>query len=104
MGDTGLEPVTPSLSSKGTPNVSVATKALAETLADACTAACTSEAEKASAGPLDADPAGHQNQDEKAEAGDPLAKLADALLALDATDRERLAAMLAAQGEGRADA
>ena len=41
MGDTGLEPVTPSLSSNGTPNVSVDTKALAETLATACTTACT---------------------------------------------------------------
>jgi hypothetical protein len=63
----------------------------------ACTAACTSEAEKTNAGTLDAHPAaGDQNQGERTEQdqGDPLAKLAAALLALSPAERARLAAML----------
>jgi hypothetical protein len=43
VGDTGLEPVTPSLSSKGTSNASVAIKELMTTPSCACTAACTSD-------------------------------------------------------------
>ena len=44
VGDTGLEPVTPSLSSKGTSIASGDTKGLTTTPSGACTAACTSDA------------------------------------------------------------
>jgi hypothetical protein len=43
VGDTGLEPVTPSLSSKGASIASVDIKALTAPLSGACTAACTSD-------------------------------------------------------------
>jgi hypothetical protein len=86
----------------------------------ACTAACTSEAENANAGTpeaghqgqgeataagtLDADqqdrPAGDRGQGEGADQGDPLAKLAAALLALTPADRARLAAMLTGHPTG----
>ncbi len=66
--------MTPSVSSKGTPNASVENKGLAERTISGCTAGCTSEPGTANA--------------------DPLAALASALLGLSATDRARLAALL----------
>jgi hypothetical protein len=66
-----------------TPSVSQDSKGLTPTLPAACTSACTSEGENENAGTLDADQ------------GDPLAKLAAALLTLSPADRERLVAMLA---------
>ncbi len=74
MGATGFEPVTPSVSSWGSSNVSVDTKGLVTTDPNACTAPCTSIDDKANTDTLDA--------------------LAAALLGLSQTDRERLAAML----------
>ena len=53
METSGLEPPTPGLQSRGLSNVSDDTKALTETATDACTAACTSEAENANAGAAD---------------------------------------------------
>src|SRR6516162_10021737 len=84
MGATGLEPVTPSVSSKGMPDTSETRKGLAKRTSDACTNACTSEAEKANVGTVEA--------------------LAAALLSLSAVDRVRIAALLtskqAEQAEG----
>jgi hypothetical protein len=77
MGATGLEPVTPSVSSKGQLDPSETSKGLAETLPPVCTPVCTSEP--------------------KPEQADPLAPLAAALLGLSAADRARLAAMLLGQ-------
>jgi hypothetical protein len=74
MGATGLEPVTPSLSSKNSSNTSGTDKGLAATDPPACTPACTSEA--------------------KSDQIDPVAALAAALLSLSPTDRARLAALL----------
>jgi hypothetical protein len=59
------------------------------TLPAACTAACTSEAETTNAGNLGADQ------------GDPLAKLAAAMLTLSPADHERLAAMLTRQDNAK---
>ena len=76
---------------------SVDTKGLTTTPPGACTAACTSNPENNNAGTPDAEPAGHQGQGEGTTAkpvAASLASLAAAVLALDATDRERLAAML----------
>ena len=95
VGDTGLEPVTPSLSSNSRHNASEANKGLASTPAAACTSACTSDAETGRAGGL--------NAKAYADQEDPLTKLAAALLTLSPADRQRLAAMLAGQqdaGEG----
>jgi hypothetical protein len=90
---TGIEPATSWLQTREPSVVSGASKGLTTTPSAACTAACTSEAKNDNAGTLAADQ------------GDPLAKLAAALLTLSPADRERLAAMLAGhQGEGRADA
>ena len=100
----GLEPSTPSLQSLGASDASEAIKGLASTPPAACTAACTSEAENDNAGTPDADPAGHQGQSEGTDQADPLAVLAAAIAGLSPADRKRLAAMLAAQGKGRADA
>ena len=63
---------------------------LAPTLPAACTAACTSEPENDNAGTAD----GGRDKGEGTDQGDPLAKLAAALLTLTPADRERLAAML----------
>jgi hypothetical protein len=52
MGDTGLEPVTPSLSSNGASIASENIAGLATTLSAACTNACTSEGENANAEPI----------------------------------------------------
>ena len=68
--------MTPSVSSKGRCDASEAGKGLAAGAPAACTAACTSEAENANAGTVEA--------------------LAAALLGLSAADRARLAAMLIA--------
>jgi hypothetical protein len=68
--------VTPSVSSKGTSDVSETGKGVTSSEPSCCTSGCTSEAESANA--------------------DPLAQLAAALLALSPADRARLAAMLAA--------
>jgi hypothetical protein len=76
MGATGLEPVTPSLSSEGTSDASETAKGLVTTHPAACTAACTSEPGNAQPNTLDA--------------------LAAALLGLSQEDRTRLAAMLLA--------
>ena len=78
MGATGLEPVTPSVSNKGTPDAGETAKGLTAAAPSACTTACTSTAETANAGTVDA--------------------LAAALLALSPRDRARLAAMLLGQG------
>ncbi|MGO8747694.1 MAG: hypothetical protein ACLQNE_17115 [Thermoguttaceae bacterium] len=89
----------------------------------ACTAACTSKAENANAGTLEAGhrdqgegtaagtldvdrqdrPAGDQGGGEGADQGDPLAKLAAALADLTPADRARLAAMLAGKGGNQGD-
>ena len=89
VGDTGLEPVTPSLSSKGTSNASVDTKALTTTSSGACTAACTSEATDDDAC------ASHDGAPDASDASqDMLERLAAELRKLLPADRERLAAML----------
>ncbi len=54
MGVAGLEPVTSSLSSKGLPSAHGTGKGLTRTPPAACTAACTSEGEKANAAALEA--------------------------------------------------
>jgi hypothetical protein len=77
VGATGLEPVTPSVSSKGTSDATETDKGVTADAPSACTTACTAEA--------------------KPEQTDPLAPLAAALLALSVEDRARLAAMLLAQ-------
>ena len=99
MGVTGLEPVTSSLSSNEPPPAGGAGKGLTSTPPAACTNACTSEAENANAGHLNAD------QPAQAESGgvkpdgqiDPLAVLAAAITTLSPTARARLAKMF--QGE-----
>ncbi len=88
-----------------------------------CTRVCTSEPENANdgtpeagdqdqgegaaAGTLDVDPqdrpAGGRERGEGTDRGDPLAKLAAALLDLTPADRARLAAMLAGQGGNPGD-
>jgi len=74
-------------------------KPLTPTPSAACTAACTSKAENANAGTPDSADLGSEG--EGADTGDPLAKLAAALLTLSLADRARLAAMLnVGAGEG----
>ncbi len=64
------------------------------TPSDVCTRVCTSEPENVNAGTPDA----HQgDESEGIDRGDPLDKLAAALLTLSPADRERLAAMLGQQ-------
>src|SRR6266704_330097 len=82
VGATGLEPVTPSVSSKGRCHASDSSKGLAEGDPAACTSDCTSEPENAHA--------------------DPLETLAATLRNLSPADRARLAAMLTGQGEADA--
>jgi hypothetical protein len=77
MGATGLEPVTPSVSSKGIPDVSESSKGLAKSSPYACTAACTNSTDSPQADPVEA--------------------LASALLALSPADKARLAALLLGQ-------
>jgi hypothetical protein len=88
MGATGLEPVTPSVSSKGQPVASDDGKGLAETPANVCTPVCTSEV--------------------KTQQGASLDQLAAALLTLSPEDRAKLAALLlgqqTGQGEGKGGA
>ena len=73
----------------------VGKSALTQTPSPVCTRVCTSEPENAHAGTPDADrSAGDPQQGEGIDQGDPLAKLAAALLALSPADRARLAAML----------
>ena len=72
--------MTPSVSSKGTPDTTPVSKGFAEALSGACTTACTNEG--------------------KPEQPDPLAALAAALLGLSPADRARLAALLLGQPEG----
>ena len=112
--------MTPTLSSSGTGNASDSSKEVMSTPSAACTAACTSEAENANAGPLEAASLGtsphaadgadaHQGDEgEESEQGgadrgssaadqnqgDPLAVLAAAVAKLSPADRERLAALL----------
>jgi hypothetical protein len=83
VGATGLEPVTPSVSSKGASNVSTVGKGLVESSPSVCTPVCTSEANPPQT--------------------DPVAALAAALLGLSAADRARLAAMLVGRQEGQAE-
>jgi hypothetical protein len=80
MGATGLEPVTPSLSSKNISNLSGANKELAASRDSGCTGGCTSEA--------------------KTQETDQVGALAAALLSLSSSDRARLAALLTGQAEG----
>jgi hypothetical protein len=80
MGATGLEPVTPSVSSKGTSDASETDKGVTAGAPFRCTSGCTSEGQTANA--------------------DPLAPLAAALLALSPADRARLAALLTAATPG----
>jgi hypothetical protein len=81
MGATGLEPVTPSVSSKETPDASGEGKGLTADLPDRCTPGCTNPAETPKAGTVEA--------------------LAAALLGLSPDDRARLTAMLLGQQEGK---
>jgi hypothetical protein len=74
MGATGLEPVTPSVSSNSPPDASVADEALREIPSPVCTPVCTRIARTA----------GEDN----------LEKLAAALLHLSPAERARLAAIL----------
>jgi len=82
---TGIEPATYWLQTQGHPDASEDSKELTSTPPAACTSACTSDAETDNADNLAADQ------------GDPLTKLAAALLTLSPADRERLAAMLTRQ-------
>jgi hypothetical protein len=77
MGATGLEPVTPSVSSKGTRGASLGTKEVAPSPSFRCTSGCTNNPQTAVEGDLEA--------------------LAAALLALSPADCARLAALLAGQ-------
>ncbi len=93
----GIEPSTSWLQTRGSSVASGSGKGLAPTPSAACTCACTSEGENANA---DAADIGKREQGEgtaAADQGDPLAKLAAALLTLSPVDQERLAALLTAQ-------
>ena len=81
MGDTGLEPVTPSLSSKRLTVLSGASKELATTPLAVCTPVCTSDTENPNAAPS-AEPIGQ------------LDKLASTLNALSPAERAALLALL----------
>jgi hypothetical protein len=74
MGATGLEPVTPSVSSNSTRDASSKQQGVAESQAGRCTNGCTNTAQNANVGTVEA--------------------LAAALLGLSAADRARLAALL----------
>jgi hypothetical protein len=112
MGDSNSRPSR--CKRDGTATYSTTPQDLTATPSPVCTRVCTSEPENANAGTpeaghqdqgegvavgtLDADqesrPAGDQGQGEGTDQGDPLAKLAAALLDLSPADRARLAAML----------
>jgi hypothetical protein len=87
------------------PDASENSKALTSTPSAVCTRVCTSEAKNANA---DATGTGERDQGEGTAAvdqGDPLAKLAAAVLSLSPADRERLATMLTGakgRSEGKA--
>jgi hypothetical protein len=81
MGATGLEPVTPSVSSKGIIDASGNQQGLTADTSDRCTIRCTSEPQPANAGTVEA--------------------LAAALLTLSPADRARLAALLVAGQQGQ---
>ena len=66
------------------------------TASPVCTRVCTSNPGNDNAGTLDA-PAVTPNEGEGADQGDPLAKIADALLTLSPADRAKLAALLTGQ-------
>ena len=75
VGATGLEPVTPSVSSRGSPDASEGSKGLAESDSPVCTPVCGKSAEPTKTTAVES--------------------LADALRSLTLEDRARLAAMLA---------
>jgi hypothetical protein len=77
VGATGLEPVTPSVSSKGPSDASETGKGLVTAAPARCTSGCTSTSETANAATVEA--------------------LAVALLGLSAADRGRLVALLLGQ-------
>jgi hypothetical protein len=98
------------LSSNGTHDASENRQAHTPTPSAACTAACTSKAENANAGPTNADQGDGEGIDQSgadrgsstADQGNPLAVLAAAVANLSPADRDRLAAMLTGhQGEGQ---
>jgi hypothetical protein len=103
------------LSSNGTHDVSDNQQALAPTPFPVCTRVCTSEPENANANALEAASldtppqaadvlgTGHHAESEgtaDTDQGNPLAKLAAALLTLSPADRERLATWLAQNNGG----
>jgi hypothetical protein len=97
------------LSSKRHHNASDSGKGLTPTPSPVCTRVCTSEPENANAGRVpsgcDADQGdeGEGTDRKPADQGDPLAKLAAALLTLSLSpaDRERLAALLTREDDGQ---
>jgi hypothetical protein len=80
VGASGLEPVTPSVSSNVSPVASRISEGLATSHNSACTYACTSEP--------------------KTDRADPVPNLAAALLVMTPTDRARLATLLVGLGAG----
>ena len=97
--ETGLEPATSSLGSNSNSVPSPIDKELTSTPSPVCTRVCTSEAENANAGTLEAASLGtlpqaadtidtdQGNEDEGIDQGDPLTKLAAAIASLSPTDR-----------------
>ena len=79
MGATGLEPVTPSVSSRGTSDATIASKQVTPTPSDACTTACTNLPKTTNATDLDA--------------------LATTISTLTPDERAQLATMLLSKGE-----
>jgi len=98
---------------EGTASEVLAAQEVAATPPAACTAACTRIPEEGNGGALEADPAdvgrgpsaaGAPAAGAPTDQGDPVAKLAAAMLNLSPADRERLAAMLAGQQGNGGDA
>ena len=94
----GFEPSTSSLGSGGVRDLSEADKGLRSTDPDACTAACTSDAENANEGPLGEGPESQGGGGEQLSGA--LAAVARLIGSLTPADRERLAAMLAGSPNG----
>jgi hypothetical protein len=92
VGVTGLEPVTSSLSSNELPSAGETGNGFTATPSPVCTRVCTREAENANAGSHGTD---QGSVGEGTDQRDPLAKLAAAIAGLSASERERLAGMLA---------